>query len=305
MKLLIIGFGSIGSRHGRLAEDAGLEVACVTRNPVCPYRCFDSVESAIASWHPERVIISNATAEHLKTLRQLDVAGYSGLTLIEKPLFDKPTNYIPLHPERIFVAYNMRFHPLTLRLRELVSDLPLYSSEFHVGQYLPDWRPSTDYRQSYSAWKQQGGGVLRDLSHELDLAFWLCGDVRSLAAIGGHFSDLEIDSDDVFMVLARTDRCPAVAITLNYLNRSPQRIVRVNAQGITVTVNFVTGSLDLNGECFTYAVERDRMYRDQLMNFVECDRSVLCSFGEGSRIARVIALCEQVSQKSQYDCGDY
>jgi predicted dehydrogenase len=293
MKLLIVGYGSIGSRHARLAVEAGIDVGCVTRNVSCPFKSFDSVAVAIAAWKPDRVIVSNATAQHLDTLRELDSAGYTGLTLVEKPLLDQLTDYVPSHPERIFVAYNMRFHPLAGILRDELSSRKLYAAEFHVGQYLPDWRPGTDYRKSYSASKQQGGGVLRDLSHELDLALWLCGDVRYLSAIGGHFSDLEIDSDDVFMVLAHMERCPSVVITMNYLNRLPQRIIRINAYGLTATVDFIAGTIDINGVRSIKEIDRDQMYREQLRLFIAGDRSMLCSFGEGTRIAQMIALCEQ------------
>lgn len=292
MKLLIVGYGSIGSRHGRLAGEAGLDVACVTRNTQCPYTRFDSVAAAVTNWGPDRVIVANPTADHIGTLRALDEAGYTGYSLVEKPLFEGPGCYVPRYPDRIFVAYNLRFHPLLQRLREELSGLPIYSAEFHAGQYLPDWRPGTDYRDSYSADKKRGGGVLRDLSHELDLCMWLCGRAQRLTALGGHLSDLEIDSDDVFMVLAQTARCPAVSITMNYLNRRVQRIVRINARGLTAYLDLVAGHLQVNGVAISQEIERDYMYRNQLGHFIDGNRSTLCSFEEGENLVRFIASAE-------------
>lgn len=293
MKLLVIGFGSIGARHSRLACDAGLEVACVSRNESCPYIRFDSVTSALSSWNPNLVIISNPTADHLAVLKELDNCGFTGPILIEKPLFDVPNEYIPRYPERVFVAYNLRFHPLVQMLYQRLEGLPIFSAEFHAGQYLPDWRPGTDYRTCYSAEKCRGGGVLRDLSHEIDLAIWLCGRFRRIMALGGHFSDLEIGSDDVFMSLAQTERCPAVSVTMNYLNRRPQRTIRINALGLSAFVDLIAGRMEMNGVEYSQQIERDCMYRNQLMYFIDGNFETLCSYAEGVALMRFIKMAEE------------
>lgn len=292
MNLLIIGYGSIGGRHGRLASEAGLKVACVSHNPECPYPCFASVASAINEWKPNRVIVANPTADHLCTLKALDEAGYTGSTLVEKPLFASPAHFIPRYPEQVFVAYNLRFHPLIQRVRELLHGLPIYSAEFHAGQYLPDWRPGTNYRNSYSADRHRGGGVLRDLSHELDLSMWLCGPAQHIVAVGGRFSELDIESDDVYMVIARTEKCPAVAITLNYLNHTAQRTIRINAKGLTANLDLIAGRLEINGAAYIHEIERDYTYRSQLTHFIEGKRAIICSFGEGEYLTRFISSAE-------------
>jgi hypothetical protein len=292
MKLLIIGFGSIGARHARLAQELGHEIACVTANQDCPYPKFASIESACANWQPERVLIANVTDKHLDSLIQLDQAGYKGFILIEKPLFDQMSNYQPNHPEQIFVAYNLRFHPLLKLLKEHLADRTIYSAEFHVGQYLPDWRPGTDYRLSYSAQAKQGGGVLRDLSHEIDLAFWICGEPESVVATGGQLSDLEITSDDVFLALVKTKKCHAVSISLNYLNRTPQRLIRINAKGMTLTLDLIAGKLEVNGEVFESHPERDFNYNEQLIHFMNCHKNVLCSYQDGKKIMEFIVKSE-------------
>lgn len=293
MKLLIIGFGSIGARHARLASEVGLQVSCVTQNSQCPYPRFASLASACSDWKPDRVVLSNPTADHLKSLEALDRAGYAGMILVEKPLFERPSAYVPSNPDNIFVAYNLRFHPLIRMLMSRLEGLPLYSAEFHAGQYLPDWRPGTDYRQSYSSDVNRGGGVLRDLSHEIDLALWLCGAAQQVVALGGHLSNLEISSDDVFLALAQTEKCRALSISMNYLNRPPQRTVRINAEGLTATLDLIAGKLDCNGSIIESTVDRDHTYRQQLRSFVECDRSTLCSFSEGLGVMRFLAASEQ------------
>ena len=292
MKLLIIGYGSIGTRHARLASELGHEIACVTGNQDCPYARFESIEIACTEWQPDHVLIANATDKHLDSLLKVDQTSFNGSILIEKPLFDQISNYQPKNPERIFVAYNLRFHPLLKLLKEHLGNKPIYSAEFHVGQYLPDWRPGTDYRLSYSAHSDQGGGVLRDLSHEIDLAFWICGNPESVVATGGKMSDLEITSDDIFLALVKTKECQAITISLNYLNRTPQRLIRINAKGMTLTLDLIAGKLDVNGEVFESHPERDFNYNEQLSHFMNCNKNVLCSYVEGLTIMKFIVESE-------------
>lgn len=292
MKLLLIGYGSIGARHARIATELGAHVACVSKNDLCPYPVFSSIEQACQDWQPDRVLIANPTALHENAIKTLDEVGYTNLILVEKPIFSQPPLHPPKYPEQIFVAYNLRFHPLVKRLAKRLTDLDLYSAEFHVGQYLPSWRPDRDYRLSYSSYKNQGGGVLRDLSHEIDLALLLCGDFHQVVAVGGHFSDLEISSDDVFMGLAKTTRCNAVSISLNYLNQTPQRLIRINAKNFTANLDLVKGSLMMNHDFLEMTPERDAMYRSQLESFFAGNVTDLCNYRNGVEVLKFIHACE-------------
>ena len=120
---------------------------------------------------------------------------------------------------RVFVAYNFRFHPVLNYLRKELKDQQVISTNIYCGQYLPGWRPNTDYRKCYSSSKKEGGGVLRDLSHEIDYAIWLFGEYEKLTAIGGKYSSLEIDSEDCISILLKMEKCNIVNITLNYLDK--------------------------------------------------------------------------------------
>ena len=220
MKALVIGYGSIGKRHARLLQDLGIDVAVVSRRKVDATPLYDATPEAVADWNPDYVVVASRTHEHRNDLSALAISDFQGTVLIEKPLFDRDVD-VPGHGfENVFVAYNMRFHLVLRRFRELLDKTTPYAVHAYVGQYLPDWRPDTDYRQGYSANKAQGGGVLRDLSHELDTLNWLLGGWTRMTALGGHFSHLEIDSDDVFSVLFETRRCPVASIQMNSWIRS-------------------------------------------------------------------------------------
>jgi predicted dehydrogenase len=295
-RLLVIGYGSIGARHCRLAAETGAEVACVTNHPAAPFPSFASIALALAESPRDHVVIANATDLHARTLQELAQAGFTGRVLVEKPLCHRLDEALaPPSAMHVSVAYNLRFHPLVSRLRETLVSQPLYSASFYAGQYLPQWRPDTDYRSSYSARQDRGGGVLRDLSHEIDLALWLCGQARSVAAIGGHVSSLEIDSDDVYSILSVHDRCPAVAISINYLDRTPKRAITINARDMTASLDLVNCTLSVNGEVTHFEAERDSTYRMQLQAFFDNDTSTMCSFDEGRDVLRFIAAAESAA----------
>lgn len=301
MRILIVGYGSIGARHSRIAASLGMQVACVSANAGCPFPRFESVATAIATFAPDRIVIANPTARHANTVTELAHTGFDGGVLIEKPVYSYPEETPDLGKMRAYVAYNLRFHPLIQALRAHLVRIPaLYSASFRAGQHLSQWRPGTDYRQSYSSSVEMGGGVLRDLSHEIDLALWLCGPARRVAALGGHFSDLEIRSDDVFSTLSVNQRCPAVSIGINYLDRMPQRSINLNGPDLTAILDLVSGSLTVNGELTRVEAERDVTYIAQLEAFVSDDTSTLCTLDEGVDVVRFIGAAEKAAAGSSW-----
>lgn len=261
MKALVIGYGSIGARHARLLQELGVDTAVVSGRASSFPRIFGAVEPAIAEWCPDYVVIANATADHRETMARVNDAGFRGHVLVEKPIFAS-SERVESHPfATINVAYNLRFHPVMDRLRERLTGERLLSIQIYVGQYLPDWRPGTDYRRSYSSHAAGGGGVLRDLSHELDYLGYLAGRWRRVAALGGHYSALAGDSDDIFAMLIATERCPVVQLQMNYLDRVGRRQIVINTDRSTIAADFVAATMSVDAEVETFSVGRDDSYR--------------------------------------------
>ncbi len=298
MKALVVGYGSIGQRHARVLEELGCEVAVVSHRPVEYPRRYDCLGTALSRWRPEYVVISSRTNEHFDDLGALIAADFTGRVLVEKPLFDA-FRQLPSHRfSHLAVAYNMRFHPLILMLRDFLGrQVHMIAAHIYVGQYLPDWRPSTDYRSSYSASRKLGGGVLRDLSHEIDYALWLCGGWQQLTALGGKFSTLEIDSDDVFSLLWSASRCPVVTVNLNYLDRSVRREILVHTDNHSVRVDLIKGIFEVDGEQEDCQLERDHTYRAEHHAMIAGDLSVHCSLEEGMEVMAAITAAEEAAQE--------
>lgn len=226
-RILVMGAGSIGTRHIRNLVDLGARVEFVD-----PAATTGSTHAAASTatevFDPspddyDGVVIATPNSMHGEHLHWA-LSG-SAVVLVEKPMVTSTSeldNEILGHADRILVGYNLRFHTGygELRHRLLRGDIgrPV-AARLWFGSYLPDWRPTIDYRESYSARCELGGGVLRDASHELDLAAWFFGQPLSVASAWmGRVGDLEIDVEDT----VRTTLVTASGIPVRDRPRLPQ-----------------------------------------------------------------------------------
>jgi predicted dehydrogenase len=299
-RALIVGYGSIGARHARLLTELGCRTAVVSKREVdFPVRYAD-LGQALTTEQPDYVVIANATNQHHATLLTLVQLSYTGTVLVEKPLFSDFKELGKLPFKQIFVAYNLRFHPIIQRLKHLLKGEEILSAQAYVGQYLPDWRPATDYRESYSAKASQGGGALRDLSHELDYLLWMLGGWQKVSALGGHLSPLEISSDDVFALMMTTLACPIAMLQLNYLDKLARRTVLINTANHTIEADLIKGIVTLDRQAESFTVGRDDTYRAMHEAMISGRSDSLCSLTEGLEVMRLIAAAEKSATQEEW-----
>lgn len=296
LRALVIGYGSIGRRHARLLKEMGCQVAVMSRRSIDFEPCYSDLTEALLVWQPNYVVVSNKTSEHRPAIETLAQFGFRGSVLVEKPLFDLPAE-MPTHDfSQVVVGYNLRCHPLLKMLKSIGGHAgSLLTANVYVGSYLPHWRPNTDYRKSYSAIMKEGGGVLRDLSHELDYVSWLFGHWRALTAHGGHLSRLEIDSEDAFCLILETECCPLVSIHMNYLDRAARREIIVNTEGHTYGVDLIEGKIRLDGVEESLKVARDDTYRVEHGAVLEGKVEGLCTVDEAMEILETIETAKQAA----------
>lgn len=297
---LIVGYGSIGARHERLLRLLDQETALVTAQTTSGSPAYDDLGKALAAEAPSYVVIANDTARHHDSLAELAAGGYTGTVLIEKPLFDR-VRALPGHGfAACYVGYNLRFHPVIQALARHLADEPVISVQAYVGQHLPDWHPDRDYRASSSASKARGGGALRDLSHELDLLTWLFGPWRRLAAVGGRYGSLEIDSDDSWSLLVELDRCPAATLQLNYLDRVGRRRLLVNTAAHSYEADLVAGTLTRDTDVERFENGRDATYLAEHRAALAGDGTTLCSLEEGLAVVAMIEAVERAARDGRW-----
>lgn len=289
-KALVVGYGSIGKRHERVLSQLGCKTSVVSRRRDIGHdHAYGSLERAVLDEEPDYVVIASRTGEHHADVSELSRLDFRGMVLAEKPLFAS-ANQIPANKFVQFcVGYNLRFDSVVQQAMRQLVGRSLLSAQLYVGQYLPTWRPDSDYRFSYSASSEAGGGALLDLSHELDVLLRLGGRWLDVSARGGQLSSLEIDSDDVFGLLVGLDRCPVALVQLNYLDRVGRRYLHLNCDDATIEADLVSGVLWLDGEqIFSEEPKADRTYQRMHKSMLEGNATALCSAEEGLEVVRLV-----------------
>ncbi|WP_286338039.1 Gfo/Idh/MocA family protein [Hydrogenimonas cancrithermarum] len=306
--MLQVGFGSIGRRHNEILKDfEEIEsIDLVSRQNIdLEGKRFSSIHD-IETFDPyDYIVIANETSKHYDTLEHVVNHVNGKRILVEKPLFCRNRS-LDIHDNRVFVAYNLRFHPIIEALRTILENKKILYVNILTGQYLPTWRPGTDYRDSYSASLQKGGGVLRDLSHELDYAAFLFGDIVTFSSINDKISNLEISSDDIFTAIGRTERGTILNITMDYLSKTPLRRIVVHTDEMTVEANLVESSLriyDERGTSETIVKEtaRNDTYRKMHEAIIRGDAENLCTYNEGIKTMELIEKAGDYVRKDTYD----
>lgn len=300
MNCIIVGYGSIGQRHARILKELDCRVAVVSRREISIQLTYSSLSRALSREKPDYIILANETYKHYDSLTQLADYGFCGIVLVEKPLFGI-VKEIPNHSfKKAYVGYNLRFHPILQKISDLIKKEKVLYSQINVGQYLPNWRPEQDYRNSYSAKKNQGGGVLLDLSHELDYLGWFFEGWDSLVAIGGKYSSLQIDSDDMYSLIVTMKKCPIVQIHLNYLDRINRREVTVITENYTIKADLVQQTLQINEDVIDYQLDRDHTYYLQHKAIINGEKAHLCTLEDGLAALEMIAAIEQSSKLGKW-----
>jgi predicted dehydrogenase len=299
VKVAVVGAGSIGQRHQRLIQELGHEVDVISKSSKSAK--YKSLSDALAQENFEYVVLASQTSQHFADLSVLIEKNFVGSVLVEKPIFDRSEKLEPNRFKLLAVGYNLRFHPAIIWLQETLPQLGAISSaNLYVGQYLPNWRPDSDYRNSSSAKTESGGGVLRDLSHELDLVQYIFGDWNKLTAIGGKFSDLEIQTDDTFSILMQTDQCSAVSVQMNYSDRLRQRLITVNGNNGTIQIDLVSNSATFNNSQKSFDVQPDSTYVSQHNAVIHNQDLSICSLADALKVVATIEAVEKSAKKSKW-----
>ena len=299
VNVAVVGAGSIGSRHQRILKQLGHQVSVVSANS--PDADFRSMSDALERESFDYVVIASQTSQHVIDLSVLINNRFNGRVLIEKPLFEKLHTLEENNFSFAAVGYNLRFHPAIVWLKDTLPKLgKLTSANFYVGQFLPTWRPDSDYRKSSSARDISGGGVLRDLSHELDLVQYLFGDWQQLTAVGGKFSDLEIATDDTFSILMTSTKCNAISVQLNYLDRIKQRYITINGNNGTVSIDLISNTAKFSDLDVKFSVNADDTYVAQHLAVISNDSQNTCSLSEALKVVETIQAIEKSAEKLKW-----
>lgn len=254
-RVLVLGAGSIGSRHARELEAAGAAVDVADPDPARAAgagagRAVPFDLDGMAGY--DGIVVASPTTFHADQARAA-LETTDALVFVEKPLTtgtDGLDDLVRLGKDRLMVGYNLRLHEPVRRLVELVHDGragQVSSLRLWFGSWLPDWRPAVDYRTTYSARADLGGGVLADAIHELDLLVWLlgAGPFQVDGAVVDRLGPLEIDVEDTVAALLRHPSGVVATVSLDYLSRRYRRGVEVIGDRATVRLDWARAVIEV------------------------------------------------------------
>lgn len=261
MKFLIVGFGSIGSRHLNNLFDLGItELSVFQPRKKLPHqviksnnvKIFQDYENAIA-WQPDAVVIANPTALHCEYAKLALAAGSH--VYIEKPVSDMLAGTEELldlaetHNKTVAIGCQLRFHPNLEKIKHWLDQKrigKILSASVDMGEYLPDWHPWEDYRKSYAAKSSLGGGVILTQIHDIDYLYWLFGCFQSVYAIGGHMTSLEIDVEDTAIISLVSAAGFPVQMRMDYWRKPPVRTLHILGEDGDISWDYHQGKATLN-----------------------------------------------------------
>jgi predicted dehydrogenase len=248
MKLLFIGLGSIGKRHARLIKQNYDHELFALRTGNVELGVNGITElyrwEEVFNLNPDVAFITNPTFLHIETAIKCAERGMK--IFLEKPLgnslegLDELVKIVTFNKTPSMVAYNLRFHPIIQEIKKYMAENSFLHMRIKCTSYLPNWRPTQNYTEGYSVRSDMGGGVILDLSHEIDYANYLLGNIISIEGDFSKRSSLTRDTEDYADLLLDTEKGPAI-IHINFLSHQRQRIIEVDFDEMSIHADLNSG----------------------------------------------------------------
>jgi predicted dehydrogenase len=322
MKFLLVGFGSIGRRHLRNLLALGERNVIVLRSgkstlPVEELAGMTveyEIEKALAH-RPDAAVIANPTALHLSAAIPAAQAGCH--LLIEKPISHSLEGLADLKAAlkggggKALVGFQFRFHPGLQKIASLLADGAIgrvVSARAHWGEYLPNWHPWEDYRNSYASLPELGGGVALTLCHPFDYLRWLVGEVSGLQALSSSQGGLGLNVEDTIECLLRYQSGAIGSLHLDYIQRPGVHRLEIIGERGTITWDNADGAARLSsanpdgspGNWQVFAppdgFERNTLFMDEMRHFLAVMRGEeqpLCTLEDGEAALRLALQARQ------------
>ena len=312
MRFLIAGLGSVGRRHLRNLLSLGEKDIVLVRTglstlpeeELAGFPVEKDIQSALSHWSPDAVIVSNPTAMHLDVAIPAAEAGCH--LLIEKPVshdlrrIDELRAALQKGGGRVLVGFQYRFHPGLLKTKDLLDQKAIggpICARAHWGEYLPDWHPWEDYRDSYACRRDMGGGVLLTLCHPFDYLRWLLGEPENVVGLVGGLG-LGLEVEETAEAALRFVSSVIAGVHLDYNQRPPARTLEIVGREGTIRWDYHQGEVSVwtaAGKIWQAypdpeGFERNTMFLDEMRHFLTLARGETdstCTLADGVAAVRI------------------
>ena len=320
MDILVVGCGSIGERHIRnlidisshdiIAFDTSKERLNIIKESYNVETC-DNIERCFECGI-DAVIVCTPPSTHLQIAEQAIANGAH--VFIEKPISDRLDNLDKLiekaanNKKIISVGYCFRFSEGLKMVKSFIDSGKLgriLSIKAEFGQYLPDWRPWQNYKQSYTAKKDLGGGIILDGSHEIDYLYWFVGDVKEVFCFADKISDLEVETEDTAEILLRFSNGAIGEIHLDFTQRAYSRNCKIIGEKGTLIWNFGEQKVRLYSadskkwEIYDVDADVNLMYIEEMKHFLQCIDVLSTPLTDAMQGKRVLEIALAAKESSE------
>lgn len=323
MKILIIGVGSIGTRHFKNLSGMGFNdiivcdpdkgklknILAIKNVPI-----YQNIKVALKKEKPEIVLVCTPPRLHAKLAGLALNIGAN--VFIEKPFSNSLlgiNNLIKKADKKkkvIMVACNFRFHQGLIALKKILSankhGRPL-TVRMIGGYYLPTARKNADYKKIYAAQKSEGGVILDSASHAIDYLQFLFGKIKKSSAIASRLHPLGMASEEAVHIILEHESGVITAASMDYASRKRMHKVEVITDKGLLTLDFLNGSVrfenDKKNSVLLFRIknkkETEKMFIDQLYYFFKCIKKNKKSF-QGHKDAKQVL---EILIKLKRDCS--
>lgn len=251
MKIIFFGLGSIGTRQAKLLKEEFNYDLYAFRSKRSEKNNLNIAEvytwSEVKKINPDIAFITNPTAFHIKTAQKCADLGIK--LFIDKPIGDKLAGLnnliasIKKQNLTSYVGYNLRFHPVIKAVQKYILKNKVLHTKVWTTSYLPNWRPNENFKNSYRTNKKLGGGVILDLSHELDYLEYLLKDLKIKSQSFGKLSSLTNNVEDYADYLITSDNGP-VNLHLNFFSHKNRREIQIDFENLTIIADLINCTIE-------------------------------------------------------------
>lgn len=252
MKIIFFGLGSIGKRHAEILLKNYSHDIFAFRSGLNDKENSLGIKE-LYSWKeikdlkPDIAFITNPTSLHIETA--IKCAEIGSKLFIEKPIgkdLEGLNTLIKLVRKKklvTYVAYNRRFNPVIIYLKKILKKRKPLHVRIISTSFYPSWRVGRNHLEAYSANSKMGGGVLLDLSHELDYVSYLFGGIEKITGKFSKRGEVTIDAEDYADILVDCNLCPA-NIHINLFSQVKENSIRVDFGDLTIIGDITKGEIE-------------------------------------------------------------
>lgn len=295
MIALIVGYGSIGQKHYKILKRIKrikkiYVYSSQKRNIKNLIKNFDKIKSL----EPDYIVIASTTDNHISHLEYFNNNFCNKKILVEKPIYNKSNFTIrEKNKNKIRVGYQFRVNEIINYLKKFCNNNKIYKIQVYCQSYLPNWR-KRKYQITSSAKKKTGGGVMLDVSHEIDYLQYIFPQIRLSNIHKGKISDLKINTEDYASINYKSKKI-IIQADIDYLSLIPKREINVIGKDITLNINLLKNSI--KGICRSKKIDieflknsRDDNFYKMHNNFLTGGYQTLCTIKQAKRVLKLLNL---------------